>query len=244
MKQKSLYITSIIAIIFVLTACSSPNEEIVTRAEISDFQYQIYTDFSNRPTTSILSIALGGNKGESSYDTLLVFTDSDLDFLKSLNAEEVLMLQDRILKAWGFQSIDDLDAQLDYYYEYICGDMSTSQLKQFNTFLTEYIEMTPGIESLKCFDNFCTGHKDVVYDKTYAIAAVAIDTYARPIYELYSKTRSDAYCRKIYATRLAIASIGMVYGYLLPGPGWIVGATCLCDALGASADYINCRKTR
>lgn len=245
MKTFTRLFLSLCGVFIICTSCTNKAEEPSTRVEKDSEVFSQYVDLTEKPMISALDIALRKTTLPEDADCLIGFTDEDVRFLCSLNASELAKVKAEIMHQWDIATDEECDSIIDSYYAKMCEGMNDQELIKFNRFIDEYIEMPIGKESLQQFDAFKNSATSTAVNIKYAYAAFGIDCFGRKLYETLSPaTRSAAYCKKIFGIRIAITSVSMICGWLLPGPGWAVAAIATCDALGASADYFNCLRTR
>lgn len=248
MKTITRLLLGLCAVFVICTSCTNKGEEPPTRVENDTEAFSQYWELSEKPMISALDIALRKVTPPEGNDYIVCLTDNDVRFLCSLDAKDLIKIKTDIMRNWGFSSEEECYAIIDECYEKMCEGMDDEELMRFNKFINEYIEMPIGRESLEQFDAFNNYATSYVFSVRYAYAAIGIDNFGRKLFEnLDSTTRSAAYCKRIFGIRVAITSVGMICGWMLPGPGWAlaaVAATAVFDTAGATADYINCLKTR
>lgn len=225
------------------TSCTNENEVIDSNDKIVQESYEKYLEYSEKPVISILDAALGIAPLSRSEDCILGFTEEDVNYLNSLDEKGLLDLKVQLMNKWGFETDEDIDAVLEQAYDEICENMSTEELKKFDDFINEYIEMPSGIASLENLNVFQPNHTSASFNNTCVYTAIGIDKFGRMLYDsLYHSRVSEEECRKNFAIRITITSVGTIAGMILPGPGWAVALAAICDAASAAADYANCLK--
>ena len=248
MKTITRLLLGLCAVFVICTSCTNKGEEPPTRVENDTEAFSQYWELSEKPMISALDIALRKVTPPEGNDYIVCLTDNDVRFLCSLDAKDLIKIKTDIMRNWGFSCEEECYAIIDECYEKMCEGMDDEELMRFNKFINEYIEMPIGRESLEQFDAFNNCATSYVFSVRYAYAAIGIDNFGRKLFEnLDSTTRSAAYCKRIFGIRVAITSVGMICGWMLPGPGWAlaaVAATAVFDTAGATADYFNCLKTR
>lgn len=203
--------------------------------------YAKYVESSGKPIISILDIAQGKVFASRSDDYIIGLTEEDINYLNSIDLDGLLCLKTELMNRWGFGSDEDIENVLDQAYDEICENMSTEEVMRFNKFITEYIEMPSGVNSLRALDIFQSNSISTPFNNACIYAAISIDNFGRLLYgSLYTSRVSASDCDKNYAIRIAITSVGAIAGMIIPGPGWAVAAAAVCDALSAAADYVNC----
>ncbi len=193
---------------------------------------------------SILDLALGKiSPSRSEEDYVLGLTEEDVNFLNSLDTEDLIAFKSQLMNTWGFESDEDIENILSQTYDYICEDMSLEELTKFNCFLTEYITLPSGITSIESLLDLNSEFEDSSFTNACIYAAIGIDNFGRVIFDsLFASRASESECKKNFAIRIAITSVGTMAGMMLPGPGWAVAVAAICDAASAAADYANCLK--
>lgn len=246
MLQKS-YILAKVAVLAVFVMCASCTNEYEnsndTTDNVSQELHSKYIEFSNKPVTSILDLALGKASIPRSNDYILGLTEEDVKYLNSLDVNGLLDLKAQLMNKWDFESDEDIDAILEQAYDEICKNMSTEEQIKFNDFLTKYIEMAGGMASIEDLNILQSNITNSSFNNTCIYAAIGIDNFGRIFYNsLYNSRASADECQKNFAIRIAITSVGTMAGMIIPGPGWAVAAAAICDAASAAADYANCLK--
>lgn len=241
--MKTLKCVRLALAILVCSSCTNKYEEFESTDEFVRESYVKYIEYSERPIVSILDLALGNIPLSRSENCILGFTEKDVNYLNSLNENELLDLNIRLMNKWGFESNEDIEAVLNQAYDEICKNMSTEEFVKFNEFITKYIEMPSGITSLENLNVFQSDPISSSFNNTCVYAAIGIDNFGRMLYtSKYNSPVSEEKCRKNFAIRITITSIGTMAGMIIPGPGWAVAAAAICDAISAAADYANCLK--
>lgn len=245
MFQKIYIFASVVvlATIIMCTSCTNEYEEINSTDRVRQENYSKYLEYSEKPVTSILDFAMGKSSLSRSEDYILGFTEEDVTYLNSLDEKGLRDLKSQLMNKWGFKSDEDIEAILDQAYDEICESMTDEELVKFNNFITEYIEMPNGINSIENLDILQPDFANSAFNNTCIYAAIGIDNFGRRLYNsLYLSRASADECKKNFAIRIAITSVGTMAGMILPGPGWAVAAAAVCDAASAAADYANCLK--
>ena len=205
--------------------------------------YSKYNELSQKQVTSILDVALGNATLSRGEVCILGFTEEDVNYLNSLDANGLVELKKQLMKKWNFNSDDDIENMLDSTYYELCKSMSDEELITFNQFLCDYIEMPQGVSSIDKLNVIQTNTANPNFNNLCLYAAIGIDNFGRGLFDTTQSSRTTAdECKKNFGIRIAITSIGTIAGMLIPGPGWAVAAAAVCDAVGAAADYANCIK--
>lgn len=236
-----LVLISFVSALLLCTGCTNEETDNVSVSRNESNLYSKYIEYSQKPMTSILNVALGKETPTRSEDCILGLTEDDIQKINNLDTEELTDLKTQIMEVWNLKTDDDIDTIRDQVYEQILENMEEEEFINFNNFINEYIDMPSGKNSLEYFNNNTINNQNL---ELYAYAALGIDNFGRIFYNCAENTRSASECKKNLATRLAITSVVGMTGLLIPGSGWIVTATVVCDALDAAARYKLCLKTR
>ncbi|MDE6007545.1 MAG: hypothetical protein K2G67_08340 [Muribaculaceae bacterium] len=251
MKTKFFLISPlVISLLALSTSCTDDSKQLQTRTtEESDFAEAFQSD-SSKPELSALDFALGGASVEAFQDYSVCFTVRDLDFLGSLDMQELIELKEKIMRVNGIQTEQDLENAIDDAYESFCENMDESDLRELNSFVNQYLEMPAGLSSIeKIIPQYTVGRLSTMSEK-YVQLALAIDRIGRPLYnQLTNSTRSAAECRRIFGIRIALSCISIAYGgmFSLTGVGavgLISAINGICDAIDAGLQYKLCLRTR
>lgn len=240
--MKTLKWLMIVPAFFLLlcTSCASEEEAMDTIQE-TNLSYSKYSEYSEKPLVSILDLAQGKASISRSGDYILGLTKEDANYFNSLDSDGLLNLKTELMNKWGFESDEDIENVLDQVYDELCENLSAEELVKFNEFITEYIEMPRGINSIEALNVLQSSSDNPYFNDVCIYAAVGIDNFGRVLCDsLYSSRASASDCKKNFAIRIAITSVGTMAGMILPGPGWAVAAAAVCDAASAAADYANC----
>lgn len=236
----------------IVTSCEKNSGIAGTRSEESNTMSKLtwqYQSLCNRKVISALSIARYGDPLRVpnrilSDDEIYGLTETDVQYIMSLDTTQLKDLRNEIMDRWDIESIKEAEEILDHTYEELTKDFDADQLANFNSFLGDYLDMPTGMESFGTINAHIYSVSDFGKWNPYVFAAAGIDIFARGLYEAILDTRSAQYCRYILNRRLAITALSTFAGALLPGYGWVVVATAVIDVIDASNRYILCRRTR
>lgn len=236
----------------IVTSCEKDSGIAGTRSGESDTMSKLnwqYQSLCNRKVISALSIARYGDPLRAPYrvlrdDEIYGLTETDVQYIMSLDTTQLKALRNEIMDRWDIESIEKAEEILDRTYEKLTKGFDADQLADFNSFLGDYLDMPADIESFGTINAHIYSVSDFGKWNPYVFAAAGIDIFARGLYEAILDTRSAQYCRYILNRRLAVTALSTVAGALLPGYGWVVVATAVIDVIDARNRYILCRRTR
>lgn len=236
----------------IVTSCEKDSGIAGTRSGESDTMSKLnwqYQSLCNRKVISALSIARYGDPLRAPYrvlkdDEIYGLTETDVQYIMSLDTTQLKDLRNEIMDRWDIESIEKAEEILDRTYEKLTKDFDADQLADFNSFLGDYLDMPAGMESFGTINAHIYSVSDFGKWNPYVFAAAGIDIFARGLYEAIQDTRSAQYCRYILNRRLAITALSTFAGALLPGYGWAVVATAVFDVIDARNRYLLCLRTR
>lgn len=244
------YFTSVmivISTIILCTSCATEYDETNSIDKIRHDSYDKYMEYKQKPIQSVLEVALNGTHFSRSDEYTLGLTEEDANYLLSLDVEELLDLKSQLMEKWGLESDENIEDILEQSYDRFCQDLSDEELIDFNNFVDAYIFMPEGYETIEQFVLLQSNSHSDAYINACICAAVSIDNFGRILYRTLKESRASVEdCKKLFAAHLTETSIngmaGMLVGAVIPGFGWLVTATVICDAITAGVNYYNCVK--
>lgn len=242
-KNSAVKLVSIIFICLLNVSCEQENEKEYRNSQIDKEMYASFVNYYQKPVISIFEVAANNVPITRNAEGILGITVDDAFYVNSLSLEELIALKAQLMDEGGFTSDEEYEKIIDSAYNEVCKDMSDEDLVKFYKFANDYIEMPEGIISLAQLQIFQNDHHSKNLNDIYVQAAVNIDQIGRKLYDTPVITRSSNFCNKIFAQHLAIASVSMIAGVILPGPGWMVAAAFACELITAGINYkICCRR--
>jgi hypothetical protein len=228
--------------------CSKSIEEVDSQTRSQEYEgiSGKYTYYSDMPTVSALQVTMGQETVPAGKDFVVELTQDDVEYLTSLSIDDLERLKTQIMEAYGLNSEEEIENSIDMAFDNICKDMSEEEEIQFYQFVTGYLDETPLVVNGKVSKEntkvACIMNSEL--EDVYIRAAVAIDKFARPLYNTIGSTRSAGECKKYLAYRLAIASISCMYTAMFPGGGAVAVVQGICEGITAINYYRVCLRTR
>lgn len=186
------------------------NEENIIVADENSSAEQLYTYLSNLPTTSILSD--GNNEDRSRTSTTLafpVFSKEDLEYIASLNQEQLISFRDSLIFTLGFDGEQLIEDFIDENYIRVFNIMgSPEDMSALEEFAFAYLDTKGGWHALDCL---LPQNLTLEKQRIYVGLAVFIDKVSRPFYETLIKnparSRDSMLCEWEAAMRLSLAGV-------------------------------------
>lgn len=247
MKNLKLILLSL-TVTLLGSGCAKTIEDVdsQTRSQQYDGISGKYTYYSEMPTVSALQVALGRESIPVDKDYVVVLTPEDVEYLTNLSVDSLSSLNKQIMEAYGLNSEEEIENSIDMAFDNICKDMSEDGEIQFYQFVTGYLDETPLVVNGKVSkdNNSMAVIANGEFEDVYVRAAVAIDKFARPLYNAIGSTRSAGECKKYLVRRLAIAAVSFMVGSILPGSAPVVVVQGVCETITAINYYRVCLRTR
>ena len=106
------------SILILSTGCSNEcDEPIEPKHDIKEQAYKKYIEYSSKPFVSMLDISRGNISRSSNIDYNIGLTQDDIDYLSSLNEEELLEFRQNLIIQAGFHSEADYEAYVENIYD-------------------------------------------------------------------------------------------------------------------------------
>lgn len=242
--KKFYSLISLLVCIFILSSCSDEAAQLQTRS--NDDPYADYFESaSSKPELSLLDVSLGYISVDDLQNYNLVFTDNDAETLYELSSEGLVELKKSLMSTQGFSTEDEIEKIVDEAYENFCADMEEDDLRRLNAFGEQYLGLPAGYISFSMVYPYELSGKVSEIDQKYLQYAIAIDNFARPLYNKFVlSTRSPRECEKYLRTRLLITSVAFCCSCILPGGTILAVYAAVYDAFDAALMYKNCLRTR
>ncbi|MBD5348354.1 MAG: hypothetical protein HDR84_03800 [Bacteroides sp.] len=243
--MKKIYSFISLLCIFILSSCSDEVPELQTRSGNNNPYAVYFENAASKPELSLLEISLGTKSVDDLQNYNIVFTEKDAERIYEMSSEELVELKKSRMQAYGVSTEEEMEKIIDESYEKFCADMDEDDLRKLNAFGEQYLALPAGYASFSKVYPYEMNGKLTVLDQKYLQYAIAIDNYARPLYNQFVfLTRSPSECQKYLLIRLAITSVSYCYGCLFPG-GWLWGLYgAFYDAMDAAINYKTCLRTR
>lgn len=247
MKNLKLILLSL-TVTLLGSGCAKTIEDVDSQTRSQQYEgiSEKYTYYSEMPTVSALQVALGREFIPVDKDYIVVLTLDDIEDLTTLGVDSLSSLNMQIMEAYGLNSEEEIEDSLDMAFDNVCKDMSEEEEIKFYQFVTGYLDETPLVVNGKVSmdNNRMAVIANGEFEDVYVRAAVAIDKFARPLYNAIGSTRSAAECKKYLACRLAIASISCMWTAIFPGGAAVAVVQGICEGITAINYYRVCLRTR